>query len=172
MQLLLIIAVALLTSAFIVKCFNLASRDDTISLLKLKSEADDRLLTNARERSSKAEYRLIELQSTPTALPPLVKWTDKDVIELRKFYASNVGQKLVEACRAKVLDDSMKACQEADMHAVGRAAGADELLRWQFNQASEHMLQKLSRASSAQDATHAVDSGTQETPEFAERRVS
>lgn len=102
-------------------------------------------------------------------LPSPAIWNAEDVTELRKFFNSSTGNRFTNLCRAKVLDDAISGCH-SNAHDASKAAGADELLRWQFNKASDKELQEISRATSVKVAPTAY-SGSQTAPELAERRA-
>lgn len=81
-----------------------------------------------------------------------VEWTEEDVLRLRGFLATPVGQKLVAICGAHAQQTALKEC--AGDRATPQAAGMDALLRFQFNLASDLQLQRISRATGEQVATN------------------
>jgi hypothetical protein len=83
--------------------------------------------------------------------PVLVDWDAQDVMELRKFLQNQTGKKLIEICGAHSLRTAMKECS-GDKGAP-EAAGMDAMLRFQFNLASDRMLQQISGDSPANESS-------------------
>ncbi len=94
-----------------------------------------------------------------------VDWNADDVANLRKFYVTYTGSKLVKICGSETLQQAMK---EANGDALARAAGMDHMLRMQFNMASDKELARIS-AATAVPVAHSDDSQQEEAASSAIR---
>lgn len=111
------------------------------SLWRLKTERALIAEMERQIRNQKSEIR---------NLPPTVEWTADNVLALRKFFAEETGQKLIELCGGHALAEAMR--EAHGDRATPQAAGMDALLRFQFNLASNEQLNRISRAAGAQVA--------------------
>lgn len=89
--------------------------------------------------SSPNLYRIVQ--------PQFEQWTSDDVANLRSFFSSVTGRKIVSISGSVTFQQAMK---EAAGDSLALAAGMDHMLRFQFNLASE--LARISGATAAQAA--------------------
>jgi len=100
-------------------------------------------LTNIFNRKAKiatpakpVQFRIVQ--------PVFEQWNGDDVSHLRSFFSSGTGQKLIAICGSETFQ---KAIKESNGDATTpQASGMDYMLRFQFNLASDAMLQKISEA--------------------------
>ena len=84
-------------------------------------------------------------------LPEFEAWTVEDVQALRNFMRSATGLKMVKNCGSYIHEQAMSEC--AGDKATPKAFGMNELLRWQFNLASEKMLSQAAGDTAANTNT-------------------
>ncbi len=88
-------------------------------------------------------------------IPTVEKWNARDVEVLRAFQTTQTGRKFFELSESKIYTDSKIAVADVmhTAHSAGRIAGADALLIWQHNLASDVVLKQISQATGVQVAT-------------------
>ncbi len=129
-----------------------------------------RLLFNILLPSRKSAPAERQLRPTEFAVvqSEYVEWTAADVLEWRKFLSGATGQKLIKICGANITESALRGCNDPmhTTHSAAKAAGADELFRFQFNLASN---EQFSRVSGDQDTNQPAN--PEQNPEtFAEAR--
>lgn len=107
-------------------------------------------LNESRIKAWKVANRLVlEIQRMRTpVIPPIPDaWLVADVQALQLFLKTATGQKMLQICRAQVAQDAltMPADAKDTAHVAAMAYGADKLLRYLFNMASNKTLEEISR---------------------------
>jgi hypothetical protein len=117
------------------------------------------ILQSLRKRLARSRVEAPEVVSPP-AQPRLVvfqvpavfeQWTTEDVQALRKFLSSDTGLKLVRMCGSHIHTEALSEC--AGDKAAPKAYGMDQLLRYQFNLASDTILSQVAGDTAAKPNT-------------------
>lgn len=127
----------------------LSIRNESIKLVIRLNTA----LKASYEARSTEHYQRMELQSElnefrERMIPRVAeKWLAADVQAWQLFLKTPTGQKLLACCREQITHEALVGCNDAvnTVHSAARAAGADWLLRYQFNMASNKTLEEISR---------------------------
>lgn len=113
--------------------------------IEYEKEISDRWYNSfASERSE-----VIHLRSEASAYKVLKNvvsnWSVEDIFNLKKFLSTETGQKFISTCGAKIQAEMLEACNDPmhTTHSAAKCAGADALLRWQFNLASDVTLSQI-----------------------------